>query len=443
VTEAHQGASRRAARPWSLGIVLGLCLVAVVGLTPVIAATGAHGRGGHAGHGERARATSQAMLGPARVILGLGALFSTQFDGSAYANGNCNMAAGAMLFEVQTGRAATGALLRRWSGAHTRGTSLLDLRRAFRRQGQAVVTREDFPWRSFVREVRRGRSAVVQGWYGNLPARQDLQPGYTGAHSVFVLGFSRHAMHGHGGFYVMDPLGHNGYDGAWWSPRTLRHFGWGGSPHVIGTGRSAWFGNVALQAQPSRKRLSARAYRPAFQSYWDTSKELMQRARTVRVAPVRPGRPALVLRIHDPRLTLSASRARQRGMAWPLASWSRLSRGYRAQDRVAVMRALPHAQVTAAATGRVVYRGWSLHGGQTLWVQHGPHLYTVYKGLAKVRVEPGQWVRTGKVLGKLSPKAGTKQSELRFSVAVGSGPPSASALKDPVRFLKSGHRGID
>lgn len=32
-------------------------------------------------------------------------LFTTQFDGSPYASGNCNMAAGAMLlFEVQTGR---------------------------------------------------------------------------------------------------------------------------------------------------------------------------------------------------------------------------------------------------------------------------------------------------------------------------------------------------
>lgn len=126
-------------------------------------------------------------------------------------------------------------------------------RRAFRSEGQWVEIAEDMGWDAFSREVRSGRSAVVQGWYGNLRSNV-LQAGFTTAHSVFVLGFSRHrhALRGNGGFYVMDPLGSGGYDGAWWSKQELRRFGWSGRPNHVGTGKTAYYGNVALQARPPR-----------------------------------------------------------------------------------------------------------------------------------------------------------------------------------------------
>ena len=451
-------------RPWRLGGLFGLFLVLVIALAPAVAATGPSGRdragrdADRSGTGTSAAAAPEAqgpdavavvalpVTGPRRVTLGLSRLFTSQFDGSPYANGNCNMAAGAMLFEVQTGRMVTGAQIRRWSGARTRGTNLQDLRRAFRRGGQWVEIAEDMRWESFVREVRSGRSAVVQGWYGNLRSNV-LQAGFTTAHSVFVLGYSSHAKQGHGGFYVMDPLGMGGYDGAWWSRQELRRFGWSGSPNTVGTSRSAFYGNVALQARPSMKHLSSSAYRPAFQSYWDTSKALMKRARQVNLVERRRGLPAFVLKVDDPKLRLSAATAKRRDLRLPVQSWKAQVRGYRTSDKRLIVRTTPMAKVTAAASGRVIYRGWTRDGTKTLWIQHGPTLFTIYKGLATTRVEPGHWVRAGTVLGRVEVQSGkkgkkgtkgTKSGTFRFVVSVGD-PRLASSRQFPLPFLGGGN----
>ena len=45
-----------------------------------------------------------------------------------------------------------------YKGARTCGTNLLDLRRAFRHQGQWIEIAEDMRWETFTREVRSGRS---------------------------------------------------------------------------------------------------------------------------------------------------------------------------------------------------------------------------------------------------------------------------------------------
>lgn len=395
------------------------------------------------------RLTGAARVGPARVTLGLGSLFTTQFDGSPYANGNCNMAAGAMLFEVQTGRMTSGAMLRRWSGARTRGTNLGDLARAFRREGQSIDTRENMAWASFSREVRSGRSAVVQGWYGHLPRKHVLQGGFTTAHSVFVLGYSRHALRGEGGFYVMDPLGSGSYDGHWWSRQTLRRFGWSGSPNIAGTGARAFYGNVALQATPSYKNLRGRASRPAFQSYWDTSKALLQRARTVRVVKgSNRGKPTRVVRVRDPHLKMTINGAAKANLSWPIASWS-AKRNPRLVGNSIKVRVGPWARVVATAKGRVVYRSWNAQGGMTLWIQHGPKLYTVYQGLDRVRVSPGQWVDAGRVLGKVGmktirtgSKAGKRTGQLTLSVHVGTSYKAAKRVS-PIRFVRGGRGAVD
>ena len=155
------------------------------------------------------------------VAIDLSGLFTTQFDGSLFATANCNMAAGAMLFEVQTGLNVTGGQMRAWSGATSQGTSLEDLARAFASQGQPLPIQRYLSWSDFQRQVASGRSAVVQGWYGYLPEHYVLQPGFVAGHSVFVLGYSAHVFGGRGGFYVMDPLGRAGYSGAWWPSDVL------------------------------------------------------------------------------------------------------------------------------------------------------------------------------------------------------------------------------
>jgi murein DD-endopeptidase MepM/ murein hydrolase activator NlpD len=459
VSEERLALTRRAARPWSLGGLFGLFLVLVIGLTPAIAASGPKRAPGdqNAGSGRRTstqRVTSDAkaqaaaagvsaqalpITGPRSVTLGLTRLFTTQFDGSPYANGNCNMAAGAMLFEVQTGRTVTGAQMRRWSRARTSGTTLMDLRRAFQSQGQWVQIAEDMRWETFTAAVRSGRSAVVQGWYGNLRDNV-LQAGFTTAHSVFVLGYSRNAKNGRGAFYVMDPLGGSGYDGAWWSRQELKRFGWGGRPDTIGTGRTAYYGNVAMQSAPTPKNLHQKAYRPAFQSYWDTSKELMQRARRVDLVPRRVGQSPFVLKVDDPRLTLTPRASQRRPMARPVKGWKQSVISYRVDDKRLIVRTKDQAKVVAAAAGRVIFRGWTFSGSRYVWIQHGRRLFTIYRNLASVGVEPGQWVKKGQVIGKVvvetkkTKKGKVRVGNLKFMVAVGS-PRATTSRAWPMPYL--------
>ena len=98
-------------------------------------------------------------------------------------------------------------------------------------------------------------------------------------------------------------------------------------------------------------------------------------------------------------------------------------------------------KIAAAAAGRVVFRGWSLDGSRYLWVQHGPSLFTIYKNLDTVRVEPGQWVKKGTTLGKVKVTVVKKKSgkvlkygTFRFIVSVGN-PRLASSRQFPLPYL--------
>jgi hypothetical protein len=420
------------------------------------------------------------------VTVDLGQLYVTQFDGSRYANSNCTMAAAAMLFEVQTGRSVSGARLRRWSRARQQATGLREIRRAFRSVGERAWIGEDVQWRSFVRRVRSGRSAVVLGWYGRLPQRYVLQPGYVGAHGVFVLGYSSHALGGRGGFYVMDPLGSGAYDGKWWTGPALRRYGWGGRRNVVGAGPQAYFGNVAFQADGTAKRVGARGDRPVFRSYWATTKALLQRARSVTVQPrhqrIGPGLRGASLRLHDPRLRMRPRRAaRHDRLRWPLSRGGQAVTTHRKRPGRLDLRAPAGTRVVSSAPGRVLFRTWpDASGLEQVWVQHGPSLYTLYAGLHDVRVVPGQWVGRGTVLGRLAarmsdgaPSPGKQHEErkkggkrergaqhrraadrhgrrpdlaqpmglLRFSVVTARQPWSQVGHADPRRFLKARPRG--
>ena len=89
----------------------------------------------------------------------------------------------------------------------------------------------------------------------------------------------------------------------------------------------------------------------------------------------------------------------------------------------------------------MVYRGWTLDGSKTLWNQHGPSLFTIYKGLAATRIEPGQWVSAGKTLGRVSVETSGKKAKkharsgiFRFIVAVGN-PSRPSSREFPLPYL--------
>jgi hypothetical protein len=372
------------------------------------------------------------------VAIDLTGLFTTQFDGSQFATANCNMAAGAMLYEIQTGLNVTGGQMRAWSGATTRGTSLEDLSHAFKTQGQPLSIHRYMSWNHFQHAVASGRSAVVQGWYGFLPHHFDLQPSFVAGHSIFVLGYSPHAFGERGGFYVMDPLGHAGYSGQWWPSDVLRTYGWSGKPGHAGQGSPlSYLGFVALQANRSAKTLTGPAGRPAFQDYWQTTKEALEAALRVIVMTGHganlPAIRGVVLLIHDPRLNLTAASAQQlRALGWPVAGKARILRKFSAHHPVLELAPGKSSSVLAAADGRVVFE--SLRTGsatQTIWVQHGLDLFTAYEGLGHVNVKAGEWVSKGDLLGSVSGSTG----RLLFSVSVGAFPSSATGHADPARFL--------
>ena len=375
------------------------------------------------------------------VAIDLSGLFATQFDGSLFATANCNMAAGAMLFEVQTGLNVTGGQMRAWSGATTRGTSLEDLARGFASQGQPLSIHRYMPWSEFQRKVASGRSAVVQGWYGYLPRHYVLQPGFVAGHSVFVLGYSPHVFGGRGGFYVMDPLGRAGYSGKWWPSDVLRAYGWSGKPGHAGDGtKLSYLGFVAFQANRSGKQpMSAGrpAGRPAFQSYWQTTKAALEAAlKVVIISGHGANLPALrgvVLLIRDPRLALTAALAEElHALRWPVAGNATIARGFSARHPDLELAPGRGSNVLAAANGRVIFESWRNGSGtQTIWIEHGLDLFTAYSGLRHVNVKPGQWVSTGDLLGSM---AGSKGA-LLFSVSVGALPTSTRGHVDPARFL--------
>jgi hypothetical protein len=379
------------------------------------------------------------LVGPVTdVAIDLSGLFATQFDGSLFATANCNMAAGAMLFEVQTGLNVTGGQMRAWSGATSQGTSLEDLARAFASQGQPLPIQRYLSWNDFQRQVASGRSAVVQGWYGYLPRHYVLQPGFVDGHSVFVLGYSAHVFGGRGGFYVMDPLGRAGYSGAWWPSGVLRAYGWSGKPGHAGEGNKlSYLGFVALQAHRSTKKPMSSGGRPAFQNYWQTTKDALEAALKVIIMSGHgtnvPAIRGVVLFIKDPKLNMSAASAQKsHAMRWPVAGTATILRGFSARHPDLALAPGPHASVLAAAAGRVIFESWRNGSGtQTVWIEHGPDLFTVYSGLGHVDVKPSQWVAKGDRLGSLGRSPGV----LLFSISVGALPTSTRGHVDPTRFL--------
>jgi murein DD-endopeptidase MepM/ murein hydrolase activator NlpD len=278
----------------------------------------------------------------------------------------------------------------------------------------------------------------VQGWYGYLPERYVLQPGFADGHSVFVLGYSAHVFRGRGGFYVMDPLGRAGYSGAWWPSDVLRAYGWSGKPGHAGEGsKLSYLGFVALQAHPSAKKPMSPAGRPAFQNYWQTTKDALEAALTVIIMSGHgsnlPAIRGVVLFIRDPRLNLTAAKAQQsNALGWPVAGKVTILRGFSARHPDLALAPGPHSRVLAAAAGRIIFESRrNATGTVTLWIEHGPDLFTVYSGLGHVDVKPGEWVSKGGLLGSL----GTSRAALLFSISVGALPTSTSGHVNPARFL--------
>ena len=317
VTEAHIATTRRVARPLSLGGLFGLFLVLVIGLSPAVAATGSarnrtH-RDGAAGRRTPARqaAPSKAasadvvtsalpVEGPRQVTLGLSRLFTTQFDGSPYANGNCNMAAGAMLFEVQTGRLVTGAQMRRWSRArtarhhaHGSATRLPGARASGSRSPRTCAGM--LQRRGPLRPLGGGPGLVRQPPGQRPPGRLHDRP--LGVRARLLAprqGWPRRVLR----------------DGPAWLGRLRRRLVDQAGAASLRLERTAQHGRHrphrllrqrrAPVAAPATSACRARPTGPQFQSYWDTGKALMRRAKQVNLVERRPGQSPVPAQGHGP-----------------------------------------------------------------------------------------------------------------------------------------------
>jgi murein DD-endopeptidase MepM/ murein hydrolase activator NlpD len=349
------------------------------------------------------------------------------------------MAAAAMLFAVQTGRDVSGAQMRSWARTSRLGTNNADVQRAFRRLGQRVEADYGMPFYRFLAQTRAGRSAIVGGWYGRLPQGYSLDTDFAGPHAIFVLGYSREAINGRGGFYVMDPLGTGSYEGRWWTVEAMRNFAW--NPRsVYYRGRALRLvGAVVLQGSTSTDAMRRAGGLPSVHSLWSSAKTLLSSARKVTVSKrtvrrVRGDLAGSTLYVRDPALRLTPAVARQwRMIDWPVRIGTRASK-WRPGARDVRIGARTGAPVRAAAPGRVVFRGTYLNDAQSIWIEHGPKLFTRYDGVKGIRVQPGQWVDRGARIADVDGRKGRRGTML-FSVISAGQPWSKVGRADPARYF--------
>nr|MBA3435519.1 peptidoglycan DD-metalloendopeptidase family protein [Chloroflexota bacterium] len=145
-----------------------------------------------------------------------------------------------------------------------------------------------------------------------------------------------------------------------------------------------------------------------------------------------------ILTIDDERLTLDEAMLRQeRSLLWPVYGGGRLTQELHAAHSGIDIADLRGTPLLAAESGRVVFAGYrDDRAGRTIYLKHGPALFTGYMHLWRFNVEAGDWVDRGQVIGYMGSTGYSTGSHVHFTLTAGPLPNYQPHALDPLLYLQ-------
>ena len=105
-------------------------------------------------------------------------------------------------------------------------------------------------------------------------------------------------------------------------------------------------------------------------------------------------------------------------------------RGIRLTNPGIDIKGLSGSNVSAAATGTVIYVSWLRGYGQFIIIDHGDGYYTLYANLIDIYVETGDMVKAGETIAKIGDLGSVDGSTLHFELRL------KKESLDPVKWLR-------
>lgn len=135
-------------------------------------------------------------------------------------------------------------------------------------------------------------------------------------------------------------------------------------------------------------------------------------------------------------LNLTAQGARERGLVWPVAGRGRITQFFHDEHLGVDIAADAGTWIRASERGVVVFAGWrSNRGGNSVYLQHGGRLYTVYAHLSDIYVRSGERVKRGQKIARMGSTGFSTGPHLHYAVAIGPGVESPEYRANPFDYL--------